>query len=387
MTAVISEAQLKEVAGFEPNGSLVVSLYLNVDGAKRPRLQDYEKELHSLINRARHEWFTGDGGVDKEKKRALTKDLDRVQEFITGEWRRQGVKGLVVFSCADGGFWHVFELPVGVPSALIVGAEPYAKTLTALLDEYKRYCVVGVDRKRVRFFTVFLGEIEEHHGVFVDDMVPDQVKEGEWAGLRQSRIARHIEDHVMHHLKDSAGLAFNFFLQHGFDRLILAGHKELFSKFKATLHPYLQERLVGEFSIDPDAPLTEILKKSLLVEAKVQKREEESLVAKLREESHAGGLGVTGLKPTIEALMRGQAHILLVGDGYEERGFICYRDRYLTVEAGDCPICGAPLNLADDIVEDIVQVAIDQNVRIEHISHVGDLTEREKVGALLRFAV
>jgi len=386
-TGIMIEAELKQLVGFTPNGALVVSLYLNVDGAKHPRLQDYEKELRGLLHQAEREWSSGDKAVDKAGKQALKQDLDKIGAFITGSWRRHGTKGLAVFSCASAGFWHVFELPVGIPSALIVGNEPYAKTLTAVLDEYKRYCVVSVDRRKARYFTVYLGEIEEHHGVFVDEWVPDQVKEGEWAGLRQSRIARHIEDHVLRHLKDVAGLTFNFFLEHSFDRLILSGHKELIPKFRAILHPYLQERVAGEFQAGPDAPLADILKESLAVEEDVRRREEETLLHRLDEEARPGGLGVIGLRPTVDALMRGQAHILLIKEGYATQGYVCYRDHFLAAAEGACPVCGDALSEAPDIVEDMVQLAINQNVQVEHISHVAARLAQDKVGALLRFGL
>lgn len=386
-TGIMIEAELKQVVGFTPNGALVVSLYLNVDGAKHPRLQDYEKELRGLLHQAEREWLSSDKAVDKAGKQALKQDLDKIGAFITGSWRRHGKKGLAVFSCASAGLWHVFELPVGIPSALIVGNEPYAKTLTAVLDEYKRYCVVVVDRRKARYFTVYLGEIEEHHGVFVDEWVPDQVKEGEWAGLRQSRIARHIEDHVLRHLKDVAGLTFNFFLEHSFDRLILSGHKELIPKFRAILHPYLQERVAGEFQAGPDAPLADILKESLAVEEDVRRREEETLLHRLDEEACPGGLGVTGLRPTVDALMRGQAHILLIKEGYATQGYVCYRDHFLAAAEGACPVCGEKLSEAPDIVEDMVQLAINQNVQVEHISHAAERLDQDKVGALLRFGL
>ena len=384
---IIDQTELKQMVGFVPNGTFVVSLYLNVDGAKYPRLQDYEKELHALLGQAQKEWLANSKTIDKKKQQSLKHDLEKISAFVTGNWRRRGTKGLAIFSCDASGFWHVYELPVSVPSALVVGNEPYAKTLTAVLDEYKRFCVIGIDRKKARFFTVYLGEIEEHHGVFVDEWVPDQVKEGEWAGLRQSRIARHIEDHVLHHLKDVAGLAFNFFLEHSFDRLILAGQKELIHKFRTVLHPYLQERAAGEFAADPDAPLNDILEKSLAVEDDVQRREEEALLHRLEEESRPGGLGVTGLHPTVDALLRGQAHTLLIEDGFATAGYVCYRDHFLATAPGNCPVCGNPLSEVPDIVEDMIQLAINQNVQVEHITHVAERLARDKVGALLRFGL
>jgi peptide chain release factor subunit 1 len=358
---------------------------------------NYEQHLRRFLKQAERDWVNGGSGLSKGQSQALKKDLDRIGDFVSGEWRRQGAKGLVVFSCADSGLWRVFELPVPVPSALMVGNEPYTKTLTGLLDEFDRYCVVTVDRRKARMFTVFLGAIEEHHGVFVDEWVPDQVKQGDSAGSKQStsarsvrstrKVANHIEDHVLRHLKETAGLTFNFFVEHSFDRLILGGHHEFLPRFRQTLHPYLRERIAGEFTADRDASLTDILNKSLEVEIGVQQREEERLVGMVREQNVPGGLGVIGLESTIEALIRGQAHQLMVAEDYSAEGFVCYRDHYLSTRTGDCPICGDPFSGTGDIVEDMIQLALNQGVGIEHISHVADFMENERIAALLRFGL
>jgi peptide chain release factor subunit 1 len=396
-TAIISESDLMDLAGFSSSEAWVVSLYLNVDGAKFPSVVNYEQHLRRFLKRAARDLIDRKSDAPKSKKQSLKKDLDRIGDFVSGRWRRRGTRGLAIFSCADGGFWRVFELPVPVPSALLVGNEAYTKTLTGLLDEFDRYCVVTVDRRKARIFTVFLGGIEEHHGVFVDEWVPDQVKQGDRGAMRQStsgrsmrstkRIARHTEDHVLHHLKETAALTFEFFVEHSFDRLIIAGHHEFLPQFRQTLHPYLEARVAGEFTIEPDAPLTEILKKSLEVEVGVQQLEEERLVGTVREQNGPGGRGAIGLGPTIEALMRGQAHKLLLAEDYSVEGFVCYRDHYLSTGTGDCPICGDPFTGVDDIAEDMIQLAINQGVEIAHISHVADFMENERIAAVLRFGL
>jgi len=337
------------------------------------------------VNQATQDWVNGDHLEEKEKRKSIERDLDLVREYVTGRWERNGTKGLAIFSSLDEGFWQAYELPISVPSALIVGKEPYAKTLTALLSKYERFCVVSVDRKKSRLFTVYLGAIEEEHGVFVDESVPDQVKTGEWSGWRQSRIERHIDDHVMHHLKTIAGNAYDFFLENHCDHLILSGHEEIMARFKQVLHPYLQERLAGEFCLDPAAPSQEFLKRSMQVEREVRIVQEERLVEQLREESGPGGLGTVGLEETLIALVRGQAHVLLIADGYAEPGFVCYTDHYLDIQQGDCPVCGEALSESENIVEDMVQLAINQNVKIEYISGQSPFTEHDKVGALLRY--
>lgn len=383
-TKGIAEPDLRELAGFFPEESLVVSLYLDVDGARHPRVQDYQKTLRNMINQAKKDWVNG-GEEDKAKKKHLQKDLEAVEDYITGQWRRNGTKGLAVFSCAKEGFWQVYDLPTSVPSALIVGREPYTRTLMSLLSKYERYCVVAADRKKSRILTVYLGAVEEGRGVDVDEDVPDQVSEGEWAGLRQSRIARHIDDHVSRHLKEVANEAYHFFLEHDCDKLIVCGHEDVLPKLKQILHPYLSERLAGEFYIDPAAPAAEVLDRVIEIEEHARSEREADLLRQLEEESSQQGLGVVGLKDSLAALIRGQVDTLLIAEKYATAGYICYIDHYIDTKTGDCPVCGRPLSESEDIIEDMVQLAINHNVRVELIGGDSQFVVRDKVGALLRY--
>ena len=64
------------------------------------------------------------------------------------------------------------------------------------LDEYERYAVALVDKEKARFFSVFLGEIDETDDF--KDFVPAKHDQG---GVSQANFQRHHEAHVFRHLK------------------------------------------------------------------------------------------------------------------------------------------------------------------------------------------
>ncbi len=381
---LITESDLKQLAAFNSEGDWVVSLYLNVDGARLVRPQDVELELKDLLHRAERT-KPGDAG-DKAQKAALAANLAKIESFVTGQWRRNGTKTLVIFSCEARGLWQVFSLPVAARSAISVGPEPQTKMLTNILDRYERFCLVSVDRKKFRLFTVFLGSIEEDQGVDVDEWVPDQVKAGDWAALRQSRIVRHIDDHVMHHLKEVANRTYRSFLNNQCDHLILSGHQEILPRFRAQLHPHVREQVAGEFKLDADAPAEQFLERSLALENEIRAARERELVSQMRDRAAPGGLSVVGLRDTLDALARGQVHTLLLAGDYVASGYLCYTDHYILVDAGACPICGAQAEKNADVVEEMVRTALNQNVKVAYISSVPEFVEGEKVGALLRYS-
>lgn len=381
--AVLNPLELKKLAKLRSKKGAIVSLYLNVDGRKYSHKQDYEQELKILIKQAIKEWVENEQ-LNRNWRLALKQDLNEIYNYVTGEFQRQGYKGLVIFKSSSDNIWFVYPLAISVPTKLVISQEPYTKILSAVLDEHKRFCTVVVDRKKARYFTVYLDTIEEHYGVFKNEWVPDKVKEGEWAGLKQSRIARHIEDHVLHHLKDCAQFTFNFFRTHYFDFLIIGGHKEISAKFATLLHPYLKERLAGFFAAEPDSSLEEILTKSLAVAERLEKEEEEKTITKLKEQLQANGLAVMGVKDTIQALNKGQVNTLIIKDNFQPPGWFCLKDYFLSVKPDRCPVCNKELEFAQDLSEAMVQAAIERNARIETVMH---LDFKEQVGAVLRFAV
>lgn len=379
--ALLSPAELKRLAQLRSENGVIISLYLNVDGRKYSHKQNYEAELKILIKQALKQWLEN-GQLIKEWQAALKEDLNAVYQYVTGEFQRQGYKGLVIFKSGPDKIWHVYSLAVPVPTRLVISREAYTKILSAVLDEHKRFCTVVVDRKKARYFTVYLGQIEEHQGVFINEWVPDKVKEGEWAGLKQSRIARHIEDHVLHHLKECAKFSFSFFQAHQFDYLILGGHKELTTKFKMLLHPYLKARVAGVFISEPDSSLTQILAKSLLVEEEIEKAEGKKVISKLAEA--AKRLTVVGLEETVSALNKGQVSSLVIKDNFYPEGWYCLKDYFLSVKEESCPVCGERLEFTQDLSEAMVQTAIERHAKVETIMH---LDFPQQVGAILRFAV
>ncbi len=361
-----------------------MSFYLNVDGSRFPRHADLQEQAEAtlrLIWQRKPSYLN----LDKTAEKAIKADINRISDFVNFELERNKAKSVVIFSCLAKGLWEVFYLPVSLPSTAYLAREPYTKILTAAIDQFKRFCVLVVDRRSTQLFTVYLEQIEEHCGLFEDD-VPAKVREGQWAGLRETKITHHIEDHLMRHLKLAANKAFLFFKQQKFDFLIVGGPKETLSKLKIFLHPSLKEKLVGEFLAQPQMPLDAILAKSLRVEAEVNKKSETRLVKEIIEENHTGGKAVSGLEPVLEAINNNQVRLLLIANGYVASGNYCSDCHYLSVHSGNCPTCQKSVMLAvDDVVGEAVEQLVRRDVTVRHIQHHQDFIKRVKIAALLRF--
>ena len=94
-----------------------------------------------------------------------------------------------------------------------------------------------VSKDTARLFTVFAGAIEET--IAFEDFVPGKTDAG---GLKQSKIQRHHELHVLWHLKKVVAYLSEAEPRHDFDRLILMGPVEATSELQEILPHVLKTR-------------------------------------------------------------------------------------------------------------------------------------------------
>ena len=146
----------------------VVSLYLNVTP---PR--DVATKLTSLLHAASVEL-----GQREDYSEDQLRDIDHVFDMLKDRVRHaasfERTRLLVIFASGDG-LWREFQLPIALPSLMIVENVPYVRPLTMLLDEFERYGVVVTDSAKARIFILSMGDLEEDSDVFIQSEVPDRV--------------------------------------------------------------------------------------------------------------------------------------------------------------------------------------------------------------------
>jgi peptide subunit release factor 1 (eRF1) len=378
---VIHDETLKQLVAFSNHEHPVISLYLNVT-PPRP----FASELNAAIH-AKKQQLKASGLLSKDQLRALEEMLARLQNYAQGLVGALERTRLLVLFASPEKLWQEFRLPVALPTRLVIDKDPYIRPLTALLEEFRRYCVLLADARKARLFSLYLGDIEEHLGLFVDD-VPSKVKSGGWAALQQTRIQRHIEDHIHRHLKQVAERAFQFFQEKHFDFLILGGPQDkTLPELYDHLHSYLQARVAGEFHAEPESDMLLLKEKALAVAQAWERKEEARLIDRLLDVSGAARKGVLGLEAALEALMLGQVHTLVIQHDFQAQGLLCPDDHSLSTYLPRCPVCGRSMEPVTDLVEEMVEEAITQGAELEHVfaQHYG--FSPHGVGALLRFAL
>lgn len=370
---MITEAAIKDLAGFRNEGAPVVSCYLDVDGRRQVRPQDYQRRLAALVREA----ASGPSGD------AIAGDLERISAHVTGGFDRSGVRGLALFSCAPAGLWEVVEVPVLVADRIVVNQAPALGPLEAIVQELEALGVLLVDRQRARMFVYQFGELVDRSELF--EALPRDYDPTDDAGRGQhERMAGHTEELANQHLRHAAEVAFRLFQDRGFGRLSLGATDDVYAAVEPMLHPYLRERLAPRIDVVAGASEAEVRGGALVVEVAVEREKETAMVAKLRNALGAGTKAAAGLGPTLVALNEKRVADLVLSEGYAESGWRCGCGA-LAARGPQCPMDGDEMEYVEDVVNDAIDTALTQGCHVEICVGNADLDVLGRVGALLRY--
>lgn len=366
--ATLNRDAIRTLAGFKGKDAPVVSLYLDVDGARWVRPHDYEAELDRMLRRV----------VDTEPGAA--EDLAKIGAFVKAGIDRSRTKGLAVFSCVGGGLWQVMDLPVPVRNQLVVNATPHVRQLESVLNNNRRFGLLLVDRQRARLFVFELGELRDRSEVF-DQLPRHEDDRGDWD---KDHVRDHTADVAQHHFKRAADVAFEVFKAQQFDHLVIGGPDEVVTAFERHLHTYLKDRVAARINLPVASSDSVIREAALAVAASVERASEAELVGRLREAVGGGG-AVAGLADTLRALVERRVDTLVVSDGYVAPGWRCRGCGHIATLGRSCPLCGIDMAEVEDAVEEAVEEALNQSCRVEVCVDNADLDVLGRIGALLRF--
>lgn len=363
---MMTPAELKALARLDLQGKPVLSLYLNTD------LSQYAKE---------------------ERKRTLKKllaplaadsaDLRRVTRFFEREYDWQA-RSVAIFASAPAQLWREFRLAVPLLDYACVDTKPNLRLLSDLVDEYEGFAIALIDRDHARFFALRLGEIEEF--AYELPKTPGRHKQGGWSAARWQR---QIEAHALQNLKHAAQLTADFVAAQDCAHLLLAGTRDTRARFRAQLPKPLRDRIVGEFAMDLNASISQVLAKARQAQERLERERELAQVEALQTAARKKAATATlGLADTLSALMEKKVYTLLVAPEVAANGAICSHCGYLAAQTlAACPLCGNAMRLVEGAVDLAVRRAIELGSRVE-VVHGAAATKLKKlggIGAMLRY--
>ena len=343
-----------------------ISLYLNTD-------QEFytQEEIFITLKEL----------LKKVKNLIDVKAYKRINDRLKLRLKKE-IRGMAFFMNPEENIWYEYEFSKPFLSKIYAEYNLHLKPFVNMLDEYERYCTVVVDKETARIFQVFLGRITEFSYIF--DEFPGKHAQGGWSQRGQEA---HIEVHVKRHLKKVADQTLKFFKQNNFDRLIISGSKEILSEFIDMLHPYLKNKVAGQFLTEMFMPKEHFLKQSLAIEEKIERQKEKEMISELEDNLGPNNKGIAGLEAVLNAAQKREILKLFINVGYREPGWRCMRcdNLYPMMKYKKCLYCGGKLEKVEDVVDELVQKVLAQNAKVEFVKANEPLKKLGNIGALLRF--
>jgi peptide subunit release factor 1 (eRF1) len=359
----------------------VLSLYLDVD-LSRPanRNRGILVAARALLANLREE-------IDSHPVVAqLDQDAAHVEAFL--EAYQPSGRSLVLFCDVSEGLLWQRTLPVALPPDARYRADPHVRPLIEMLDEQERYGVVLVDRRQASFFSVFLGEIEEHRESFA----PLEVRATRTVGTdhlwSEKRFHRRADEHAHLHIKQVAGLLRDLQRETQFDRLVLCGPAEATAELQRLLPRALVDRVAATWKLPIETRETTLLAEVMRLQDEREEMHESGIVEELLSAAMEGHHAVVGLGPTLEAVRAGRVvHLIYVADE-PMPGAICTSCKTLAQRSqGACGFCQATLAPVRDLLGRMARLVSESGGRLEHVrgSAVDWLRASGGIGGLLRF--
>src|SRR4030043_934320 len=370
------------ILNYSPTGSLVVSVYLLVD-RQRVAKKSYQTRLNSMIAASR-EKLEADVNFDKRQKKEISDMFERVKSLLNDNCKAPTRSPLVIFSSGDG-LWEAFRIPIIMRSKIIIDPQPHTQNIRSLINNSKRYGILLINREKAQIYSIYLGGISEYLAALISD-VPSKVNFRSQAAFREKKILGRLEEKLHHFFKLINDKTMELFKDKKFDYLILGGRKEIIPSFSNYLHSYLQSRYIGSIDAEPDSNISLVSKKANEIIDKFETGNKNNLVDRLIGEYNPNGMGVLGIEAVVKSLLTEQIKILIYDRQFIHSGYICESCRYFTIEKKEkCPYCGGEPVFYNDIVDEIVEDALNQGCEIVDIEGNEKLSEAGSIGAVLRY--
>jgi peptide chain release factor subunit 1 len=376
---MITRELIRELAEFQSPQGDAITFYYQPNTPQDKSHRHEAIEIKDLVKDAMHR-------AERSGKNGTVKgDLQRILELSDRLHGNSG-KAKAVFACASKGYWREVDLPARLGNTrLHMNSKFNVSPLAGLTDALERICVCLVDRSKARFFELHMDEISEQES-FVDEL-PRRGRSDGFAGFDAGHAERKVDNEANNHFKHVGERLLEKYGNGSCEKLLIGCRDESWAGIERHLHPYVKQRLIGHFAIDPGAAFAEEVREHadrLLHQHRQQQRE--NLLRDVLDEARANNNGAIGLKRTLRSLEQGEVQALLLGEGFSAEGVECTNCGHLDMRmVENCAVCGQKTRDVHDFVDVLMDRAIRLGVEVINIPANPEFQKAGNVGALLRF--
>ncbi|HVF43912.1 MAG TPA: Vms1/Ankzf1 family peptidyl-tRNA hydrolase, partial [Pyrinomonadaceae bacterium] len=216
------EQIIDRLAGFEPTGLPVVSLYLNAQANEHGR-QDFERFLRKEFSAQARTFRSG-----SPERESFDRDVEKIEAYLRDELRPE-TNGVAVFACAGADdFFEAVQTAAPIEShRLYIYNQPHLYPLARLMDQYPRYAVLVCDTNRARLFVFARGKTVQR-----DEVQNVKTRGSQAGGWSQARYQRHTEQYHLQHAKEISDILEEIVREDNVEHIILAGDEVIIPKLR-----------------------------------------------------------------------------------------------------------------------------------------------------------
>ena len=380
MAETVSWDGLRELAGFRAEKGCAISLYVDLDPSTTPTAGDAATRISALLNDGERHSEESNRGLTHDQRIALKGDFERIREWFSNEFVRDGAHGLAVFTASLDNMWRPRALIESVPDRVRVGREFHLAPLVPLVGRGDGALVAVVGRERGELFRLRAGRLDE----VVDrtDEVPGRHDQGGWS---QSRFQRHIEKLVAEHLKDVAEDIDRRVRRMPSTKVIVVSSEETRAELEEVLSSEAKNAVVGWTTAEAHASSQDLLELTSPILEKARAKEEGAVMERWREGAGRGGRAASGWAETLEAASDARVDVLLYEEGTDHEAWQCPACGRLSASGRQCPLDGTETERRDDGLDLAVHQTVAHGGTVWAVTAHEDLGPVEGVGALLRY--
>lgn len=337
------QEHIRTLALLDETNSPVISFYLNRD-------REVAQNRFKLFERS-HILEQSLWGQARDDFEAAMKQI----KTYTEENLLPESKGVAIFARAgEASFFLPLQFQVPVPNWITIAATPNIFHLIELKDTYHRYVVMLSTEENARILEVNLGSVTE--ALWQERPELRQRVGREWT---KEHYQNHRRERTNRFIKEKIKILETLMTAGGHTHLILAGNPVLTARVKKALPKHLEEKLMETIVANPNDDISDVVAATLSQFIEQEEQESQAIADTLYREVQTSGLAVVGQIPSLEALQRGQADVLVL--------------------AQDMP--------NHTLKERLVRLATQSQCQIEVVNNSPTLTAFGGVGCLLRYAL
>jgi peptide chain release factor subunit 1 len=369
---------LRQLAGFRAEKGCAISLFVDLDPSISPTPGQAQTRVHSLLDEG--EKRNDFSRQTHEQRLGLKADFERIREFFSEEFERDGARGYAVFCAGLDNLWQTVPLSEPVPDEVKVGTELYLAPLVPLVGRGEGAVVAVVGREQGRLYRLQAGRLDE-----VADLFEEQPRRHDQGGWSQARHQRHFDELAKDHLKDVGDELENQLRRLRYPKVIVVCPEEIRREFSEVLAGDARSAIIGWTTAKARASPVQLLAAAMPVLEEWRERQETDAVERWREEAGRNGRAASGWDQTLEAASDGRVDWLLFQEGVEHSASVCPACGRVSLTGGRCPLDGTEMEERDEGLDLAVHRVLAHGGQVLALRHRQDLEPVGGIGALLRF--